>query len=320
MNHSTTVWLIVAAALIIVGAVIFTAILAKCDWDFTKLSTDDFQTKTYTSPSAVKNISIDANTTDIVFYATDEDSLSVVCRELVNAPHTVSFDNGNLTIDQDDYRKWFHHIGIHSRTPKIEIYLPCSELGALNIDVTTGDITIPANFTFDRVQIDTSTGDVAINADTVGALKVMVTTGDITVQGASCNSVELHTTTGDTHLSNVTCHTDMTVATSTGDVTLQNVHSKSITSTGTTGSANLTNVIVGQTLLIQRTTGDVKLKASDAKSINIRVTTGDVTGDLLTGKIFTAASSTGKVSVPENSSDGTCVISATTGDIKITAG
>jgi DUF4097 and DUF4098 domain-containing protein YvlB len=61
----------------------------------------------------------------------------------------------------------------------------------------------------------------------------------------------------------------------------------------------------------------VKFEKSDAAELSIKTDTGDVTGTLLTEKIFDAKSSTGDVDVPKTGSGGKCEIRTGTGDIRI---
>ena len=70
-------------------------------------------------------------------------------------------------------------------------------------------------------------------------------------------------------------------------------------------------------LLIKRSTGDVKFDGSDAAEIFIKTDTGDVTGSLLTDKVFITQTDTGNIDVPKTVNGGRCEISTDTGDIKI---
>ena len=62
----------------------------------------------------------------------------------------------------------------------------------------------------------------------------------------------------------------------------------------------------------------VPIHASDAGTINIKTGTGDVSGSLLSGKVFSVTSDTGNVKVPDTQSGGLCEIHTNTGDINIT--
>ena len=69
---------------------------------------------------------------------------------------------------------------------------------------------------------------------------------------------------------------------------------------------------------IERSTGDVRFTDCDAAEICVKTDTGDVTGSLLSDKVFITNTDTGSVNVPETISGGKCEIITDTGDIKIT--
>lgn len=301
MNTTTKIWLIVAISLIVGGSIIFVAVMSSINWNFHKLSTTDYTTNTYTSAADFQDISIDTTTAEITFLPSEDGSTRVSCYELEKVPHTVTFDDGKLVIEEKDQRQWYEHIGINFGSPEIKIYLPENTYGALKIDTTTGDVTIPADFTFESIHVNATTGDIQSRACASGNIEIKVTTGDVA-------------------LTDVTTENDIIIQISTGDVTLHNVKCQNLNTHGTTGDVAIENLIATNQLDIRRTTGDVTFKASDAKTINIRVGTGSVTGNLLSGKTFTAKATTGSVRVPENSPGGTCDITTTTGSIQITVG
>ena len=320
MRKSTTVWLVTAIVLILIGAGLFTAVLWENNWDFGRLNTMNFKTETYTSFESFADISIDTTTADITFLAADGDCTKVVCYEMEKVPHSVQFSGGKLIIEDTDQRKWYEHIGINFSSPKITVYLPKSEYGDLHIETTTGDISIPAVFRFENIGIDGTTGDIECSASVTGTFAAKLTTGDITVERANIGSLDLTSTMGDITVSNVTCMNDIHAKVSTGKLNLSKVNCSNLSTDGTTGDISLNYVLADKQLSISRTTGDVKFRDCDASDIHIRIDTGDVTGHLLSGKTFTAESGTGTVSVPGNSAGGTCVITASTGDIRISVG
>ena len=78
------------------------------------------------------------------------------------------------------------------------------------------------------------------------------------------------------------------------------------------------NVIAEQMITIERSTGDVIFDKCDAFELLIKTDTGNVTGSLLTDKIFIANSDTGHINVPETTTGGKCKITTDTGDIAFT--
>ena len=91
-------------------------------------------------------------------------------------------------------------------------------------------------------------------------------------------------------------------------------------SSGNTGDIVLDNVITEEKLSLERSTGDVRFESCDAAEIFVKTDTGDVTGTLLTDKVFLAQSNTGELAVPNSVVGGRCEISTNTGDIKIDIG
>ena len=64
-------------------------------------------------------------------------------------------------------------------------------------------------------------------------------------------------------------------------------------------------------------TGNINFDSSDASYIEAYTSVGNITGNLLTGKTFTATSDTGKVNVPSTTGN-PCILKTSTGNIKIT--
>lgn len=279
MTKRTKGWLIVAISLILVGCILFAGVMTAMNWNFRKLSKDKYETNTYTLADPFTNISIHIQTADIVFVPSADNTVSVVCYEEVKTKHTVAVEGDTLVIKNTDSTKWYQHLGLHLGSPTITVYLPAGTYSALAVKATTGDISIPKNFSFASADIDVTTGDIICSA---------AVSGDMT----------LHITTGDVQLSDVTC--------------------RNLTATGTTGDITLNNVIASESFFIKRGTGDVSFVACDASELTVKTTTGDITGTLLTAKTFVAHATTGDVKVPGTTSGGTCKLKTTTGDIQIT--
>ncbi len=317
MNKATKIWLIAAASLTLLGCVIFGGVLAMAGWDFTKLSTDKYETNSYEITEAYESISIVTNTADVVLAVSEDEGCSVECYEQKKVKHSVTVKDGTLVIDVVDERKWYEHIGIGLGTSKITVRLPQGEHGALSIRSKTGDVEIPKDLTFESIHVTESTGHVTNYASAKGEIQIKTTTGSITAEGISAHSLALSVTTGKVSVSDAVCAGNVTVEVSTGKATLTDITCKSLISDGDTGDITLKNVIAAERFSIERDTGDVTLDACDAAELEIETDTGDVTGTLLSEKIFIVESDTGRRDVPETTSGGKCKISTDTGDIKI---
>lgn len=124
--------------------------------------------------------------------------------------------------------------------------------------------------------------------------------------------------TGDINISNINVD-EIKASSSTGDVILKDVECDILDISTTTGDILLENTIASTKMKIDVTTGDIEFKDSDSKEIVASSTTGDIEGVLLTGKVFSASTTTGSKSVPSDDSTtgGKCSLSTTTGDINI---
>lgn len=290
-------WLIIATALVIVGILLFAGVMTACRWDFTQLGTVEFETNTYEFRESVSNISVNADTADILFAASKDEMCRVECYEMEHATHSVAIQNGILTIELVDSMQWHERIGINIGTPKITIYLPEAAYTSLSIEESTGDIAIPECFTFEAIDIAVSTGDVKNYASATGMIRIRTSTGDIEMKHVSADTLALTVSTGKVKLTDIRC-ADLTTSGSTGDMTLK-------------------NVTATERISIHRSTGDIFLDRCDAADIYIKTDTGSVTGTLLTDKVFVANTDTGKVTVPNTVSGGRCEIITNTGDIKL---
>ncbi len=309
--------ILVAAVLLVAGAVLCVAAAASMHFDFGKLDTGNYETNAYPVEESFRSISVAAANEDITFRPSGDGTCRVVCLEEENVKHTVAVKDGTLTIRSTDERKLTDRIGFYTRETEISVYLPERVYEALRIETDTGDIELPADFSFDSIQIKGDTADVTCLASAKGSMEIALTTGDISIASVTAGSLELRTTSGRIRAQSVTCAGGVHVGVRTGKAYLQDLSCGSLTSEGTTGDVKLTRVIAADTISITRDTGDVEFIESDAASVFVQTDTGDVTGSLRSEKVFLTGTNTGKVAVPAGVNGGRCEIRTDTGDIRI---
>lgn len=308
---------IIGCALVLVGIVLFSSVMMVYGWDFTRLSTVKYETKTYDVQGEFQNISIHTDTADILFAVSEDGMCKVECREEENRYHTVSVQDGELTVRNVDQRKWYEHIGIRFGVPEITVYIPEGEYGALSVRSGTGKTEIPNDFCFENMDISGSTGDVVNHASVSNVITIETSTGDIFMENVSAASMELSASTGSISLSGASCAGDLEIHVSTGKTYLTNVQCGNLISLGSTGNLALKNVTASGSFSIHRSTGDVIFESCDASEISVNTETGDVTGSLLTDKVFTVRTDTGKISIPKTATGGNCQVVTSTGDIRL---
>ncbi len=287
-------------------------------WDFTKLSTNKYETKHYEINEKYQNISIVTNTADVVFVSSEDEKCSVECHEQKNLKHSVTVKDDTLVIEILDTRKWYEYIGINFGTSRITVYIPQGEYGSLSVKSSTGDVDVPKDLMLESIDVSVSTGDVKNHASASEFIKIKTTTGNIFVENVSADAIDLSVSTGKVTVSDVACEGDVTVSVSTGKSFLTNVACKNLISDGDTGDITLNHVIATEKISVERSTGDVKLDGCDAAELLLQTDTGDVAGSLLTDKVFITKTDTGRISVPNSITGGRCEITTDTGDIKIT--
>ena len=314
----TKIWLIIAAALVVLGGIIFTVIMTLNHWDFSKLSTVKYTTSTHQVSEAFRDILVDTDTADILIGVSEDETCKVVCREQEKLTHSVSVADGVLHIQLVDQRKWYEHIGISVGHSQVTVYLPQREYGALNIAAGTGDVALPRELGFENVAISLSTGDISSFAAVSQAAKFKASTGRIWVESIAPETLDISVTTGRITVTDAACTGDVTLGVTTGKIQLTDMTCQNLYSSGSTGDLTLNNVTASGSFNLKRTTGSISFAKCDAAGITVKTTTGHVTGSLVSGKVFATQTSTGNVRVPETTTGGLCKITTGTGDIQIT--
>ena len=319
MSNGTKAALIVGTVLVLIGIAGFCIAMTIRHWDFKEVNQVKYETNTYEITEDFQNISIQTDTEDITFVRAGDGICRMVCVEQEKRKHTAEVQNGTLNIRVLDTRKWMDHLfSFTAASPKITLYLPDSSYDTLVIKESTGDVDLPRDFLFERIDISASTGDVKCEASASGQIQIGLNTGDIQISQISSGDLILSVTTGHLDLTSASVNGQFDLTVSTGKAILTDIRCRSFATKGDTGDLTMKNLIAEESISAKRTTGFVKLEGCDAAELYITTDTGDVKGSLLSEKVFITESDTGKVEVPKTITGGRCEISTDTGDIKIT--
>lgn len=318
MSKRAKIWLIVAASLMVLGLIIYGAGIVLMDGDLSKLGTAKYETNTHMLHGEIRDIHVEIDTADIRLLFAEDGVGRVECYEATNANHSVTVEEGTLVLRLVDERKWYEYIGVNIDSPKITVYLPRAEYGALSVEGSTGSVTLPKTICFETINIAVGTGGVTCLSSASESIRIKASTGRIRVKDVQTEALVLSTSTGLVSVSSVVCGGDLNIRVNTGLTVVHNVSCKKLISVGDTGDMSLNHVIAAEKFSIERSTGDVELEGSDAAEIFVTTDTGDVKGTLLSEKVFIVQTDTGRVNVPKSVTGGRCEISTDTGDIKIT--
>ena len=274
-------------------------------------------TNEYDLDENLENFSLKLETANIELKVGNE--RKVVCEETEKCYHEVTMSNNTLNIKAIDSRKWHERIfNFGFFTPKVTIYYPAKEFNEFTMESATGDLLIPHDYSFNKLNVKVSTGKVTVNSDVKDSLYVKASTGNMYFTDVNAKSVELKASTGDLYLKNVKVDETIKTNTSTGNVKMDNVNAKNIDVEASTGKATLINTITTEDIKIKTSTGDVKFDSSDAANLNVKTDTGDVRGSILTKKVIFVEQKTGRSRYPKLTEGGRFDITTDTGDIDIT--
>lgn len=311
-------WLKVALALTVAGLLVGGAALAWMGFDVTKLNTVHYVTTTHEVDGSFRDIAVLADDGQVALLPSQDGACRVVCREEEEAPYRVAVENGALTVEgtaRDVFS--IFRVSLMQAGPSITVYLPRGDYGALTVRGDAGDVSIPADFTFQSVDVTLDTGSASCLASAEGDIAIRTDTGRIAAADLAAAGMTLASDTGAIELSGLRLTGALELRQDTGRATLEDVTCDSLTSAGQTGDLRLTGVVAAGAFDLTRDTGDILFDGCDAGSIAVRTDTGDVTGTLLTDKVFAVHSDTGRVSVPETAAGGRCEITTDTGDIRM---
>lgn len=316
MKRITTT-LYISLALILLGIILATLGLAVNGFNFRRFDMTKIDEKTFEVSAPFTSISVETGATDVRFAPSQTGAgASVVSHVDKKIQYSVEVVNGVLTVSRKDTRKWYDYIGIRFAKQYVTVYLPEGEYQNLTVTGTTGDVTVPSNFTFESVSVKMSTGDIRYSASAKN-VSLEVTTGDISFTG-SAESLSLKGSTGDYSIRRATVTDSITVNATTGDVEMENVTAQTVAISLRTGDVDLNQVVTAGETKITATTGDVELSYCDAGEYNVTTTTGDVEMSLLTPKIYNVTTNTGRKRVPQSVANaGFCNVTCRTGDIEI---
>lgn len=278
MKTAKKVWIIIAVCLIVLGAIIGAVSLAMMNFDFSNLNTNKFVSNEHKITEDFNNIKIDVDTSDIEFVRSQTEECMVVTIDTDKIKHSVSVQNGTLTVSVEDDREWYDYIGIWTGEISLTIHLPKDSYDSLDIDADTSDITVAKDFTFENVEIETDTGDVEFLASASEKLDINTDTGEIKIGelGNDYKNINLKTDTGD---------------------------------------IKLWYIVADEKITVQSSTGDVWLSVINVPYVSVKTSTGDVEGNLYTAPKFITKTGTGDVNVPEAKTDDVFEITTGTGDI-----
>ena len=307
--------IIIAIILITVGILIVFCSFCAVNFDFSRLSSSEIVKTEYFAELPFSDITINSPSNDIVFLPSEDTRCKIVCISPENTTFSAKVENGTL-IFRENPKKWYQYIfSISFGKNSVTVYLPEDDYKTLSVRQSTGGTEIKDDFSFENIDIKTSTGDISLSCGVSGFISLKTATGKVNIKSCSPESMNVKSDTGGITLSDIDAKGRLFVETDTGKVDVSNVNSASAEISTETGNIILHDLVVRNKMEIESDTGNVSLNACDAYKIDIETDTGSVSGKLLSEMTFFAHSDTGRVIVPKTVSEKTCEIETDTGNI-----
>lgn len=182
------------------GLVVGIVGLIDLKYDLTKLSELNYEDNAYYGwdiDEEFDHIVIETKTADIQVGSHSLSDNTVECREEARLKHRVKVQDGTLFITVEDTRKWYDKLIEPREDARVLVWVPFSkmEYKTLEMKSETGDVTVGMGLQFDKVTVETGTGDVLVVSKVLDELKVKTTTGTINVSDINhtiWNSEENH--------------------------------------------------------------------------------------------------------------------------------
>ena len=286
--------------------------------NFTEKTTFGDTLRTYTAESSICGVAADCGSADFILLPSENNTCRVECAENETVHYVVTTENSVLHIRRADSRTVFSFFKFYRalRSEPVRVYLPQDAYKSLEVKVTSGDIAVPAGYTFDTASLHSASGDIACCAE-CGALSGQAASGDITLKDTSCGTLALGTASGAVTLLNIKNESGGSIETASGKVSLENAECAALHINTASGGVDLTHTVSADVMEIGTASGSIHFENCDAASLSLDSMSGSMVGTLNTGKAFRAQSRSSKVDVPFDTGEGTCKVSTLSGSIRI---
>lgn len=242
----------------------------------TSCDAKNYETKNYDIKEPFSSILIDTDVAKIDLLPSDDGVCKVVCQERAKKYHSVEVKDGVLTIKVVDEEKWYERV-VKIDNTKLTVYLPEAMYDAISVKASTGDVRID-NVRTSALDVKLTTGNITttgVRCD--GDVNINLTTGDVALSALECKNLTSTGSTGNVTLTNVVASENITVERSTGDVTFEDSDGAKIlvkTSTGSVSGSLLTEKV----FVVKSDTGRVDVPSS-SKGGECKITTD--TGNII---------------------------------------
>lgn len=285
-----------------------------------------YMEKTHTINDKVSFLKVSDAECDVAIRPSPDGICRVVCPDGEKIYRQVTLDGETLTVTRVDDRKWYEHIGISWgwKPRAVTVYLPEGTYRDLSLKTASGEIDVPAGYTFSSAKLTSASGDISFSCNVEKALEISTASGDVALsdlQVASLyfpGSLTVTTASGDLSFENCGVSGTFTASTASGDVEVSGGAPTKMVLSTVSGEISLENLEVWGSLSVSTTSGEITFdRLSAHENIEMTTVSGDVKGTVAGDFRYSVKTTSGDIRVPSDGGTGSFTLKTTSGDVNI---
>lgn len=238
MNNMKKFFIALAILLLVAGSGICITILAMNEFNYRKVINSTVVENTYNIEGTFNNIEISEYINDVELVYITDGVERVEVKSLEDFGYEVKVESDTLFVTAINNRKWYEfYTWIGTDDCRTTIYVKNNEFNNFKCTMATGYISLQ-DYKFNLMNVEVSTGDISLNNINVETdLVLNSSTGDINVKNVNVNgNLNVKASTGDIVLDNTKVLGDSTIKTSTGSIRFEKYDAQKIEGSTSTGS------------------------------------------------------------------------------------
>ena len=278
MNRILKSPLLLGLCLVAAGSIIILVGMTWVGFDIQELNTVSYERRSVAVSDRFESISVNTLSHNIRLLPSEDNSCRVDYDESSLSKFTVAVEDGVLKVREKDTSKWYDHIGLFwNVSPQVILHVPVKQYKELTAKSAAGNILVDEAFSFNRAE-------------------VQATSGDLSFLGSAGEELSLKTTSGDIHFTNTMRKNNSlpgngitTVSSTSGEIVLETVSVEALSVESTSGDIQLYRVdtvyidrfalhpVYGMAMSVQAISGDVLLDSVSAESLSVGTVSGEIT-------------------------------------------
>lgn len=213
--------------------------------------------KIFVAKNEVKAIYVDDKDTKIIVDSTSENNVIVKYFDRKREYYSVE-ESDVLKIKKIASLKWYHYIFRFNFHARMEIYLPKSYSGKMEIKTSNGSVSINS-VTAENMEVITSNGKIVVeNLSVENEFKFRSSNGKVCAENVKGKSFEIQTSNGKIVAVNAEFQNVFKCRTSNGKIIADGIKSDEIELKSSNGKVLLDRAVIGSSMKVKTSNGSIK--------------------------------------------------------------